>query len=310
MSSPDIRLEEPIETSFDNLDDIALPDDKAIDVADVTPIMGDDEDTAQKPVPSAEEISEPEYDEEALEEIEEGLEEVQFYLGQRIVGEAQGILEDLRSNYPNHPQILEAVATMERIEESEKAPRADTAETPAEDAGLSVDSLDFNTDDLDTALPAEDAPGQAGKSEKSRKVALQEQISEGDFATHYDLGIAYKDMGLFDNAIEEFKIASGDPKKIAPSKMMIGMCYVNLNQMDDAIAIYKQGLSIDTLDQQQKLGLLYELGVTYQSMEKKNEALDCFNKIVGYDPKFADVKSRIATLTSGKSEPSKQSLFS
>jgi tetratricopeptide (TPR) repeat protein len=175
---------------------------------------------------------------------------------------------------------------MERIEESEKAPRADTA------------------------LPAEDAPVQAGQSEKSRKVALQEQISEGDFATHYDLGIAYKDMGLFDNAIEEFKIASGDPKKIAPSKMMIGMCYVNLNQMDDAIAIYKQGLSIDTLDQQQKLGLLYELGVTYQSMEKKNEALDCFNKIVGYDPKFADVKSRIATLTSGKSEPSKQSLFS
>jgi hypothetical protein len=45
-------------------------------------------------------------------------------------------------------------------------------------------------------------------------------------------------------------------------------------------------------------------------MDKKTEALDCFNKVIDYDPKFADVNSRIDALKSGKSESSKQSLFS
>ena len=45
-------------------------------------------------------------------------------------------------------------------------------------------------------------------------------------------------------------------------------------------------------------------------MEKKAEALASFEKIIGYEPDFADVPSRIEAIKSGKSEPSKQPLFS
>ena len=47
-----------------------------------------------------------------------------------------------------------------------------------------------------------------------------------------------------------------------------------------------------------------------ETMEQKTEALESFEKILGYDPDFADVKSRVEAIKSGKSEPSKQPLFS
>jgi tetratricopeptide (TPR) repeat protein len=312
MSSSDIRPEELGEPTFDDLDDLAPSiDGEALDIADVASIMPDDDGKVQDAAAAASlsDLSEPDYDEEALEEIEEGLEEVQFYLDQGIVGEALAIAEELNSSYPNHPEILEILAAFQKRAESDKATGGGADEAPAEDIGPTVDDLNLNDDDLDSALP-EVAPAQTGQGEKSQKVALQEKISDGDFSTHYDLGIAYKDMGLFDNAIEEFNIASGDREKIALAKMMIGMCYVNLNRMDDAVAIYKEGLTVQNLERQQELGLLYELGVTYQTTEKKTEALDCFTKIIDFDPKFADVESRIEALKSGKSDTSKQSLFS
>ncbi len=311
-SSSDIRPEELGEPTVDDLHDLEPSfDDKTLDIADVASIMPDDDDKVQDTAAAASlsDLSAPDYDEEALEEIEEGLEEVQFYLGQGIVSEALAIVEELNSNYPNYPKILETLVTLQKRAESDKAAGGGADEPQAKDIGLAINDLNLNDDDLDSALP-EVAPAQTGQGEKSQKVALQEKISDGDFSTHYDLGIAYKDMGLFDNAIEEFNVASGDREKIALAKMMIGMCYVNLNRMDDAVAIYQEGLSVETLDRQQELGLLYELGVTYQMMEKKTEALDCFNKIIDFDPKFADVMSRIEALKSGKSESSKQSLFS
>jgi pilus assembly protein FimV len=312
MSPSDIKPDEPGASSFDELDNLepAISDD-SLDIADVSSIMPDHDDQVQDTA-AASSLSkppEPEYDEEALEEIEEGLDEVQFYLDQGIVGEAQGILNDLVSSFPNHPQIIEVAAKLKTLAESAAAGKAVTTAAPIDEADISIDDLNLSDDELDSALP-EDAPAQTGQGEKSPKVALQEKISDGDFSTHYDLGIAYKDMGLFDNAIDEFNIASGDPEKIALAKMMIGMCYVNLNRMDDAVAIYQEGLAVKNLDRQQELGLLYELGVTYQTMDKKTEALDCFNKVIDYDPKFADVNSRIDALKSGKSESSKQSLFS
>jgi tetratricopeptide (TPR) repeat protein len=312
MSSSDIKPEEAGASSFDELDDLEPAiSDESLDIADVSSIMPDDDDQVQdtEAASSLSKVSEPEYDEEALEEIEEGLDEVQFYLDLDIVGEAQGILDELVSSFPNHPQIVEVAAKLKTLAESDAVGEAVTTAAPIDEADILIDDLNLGDDELDSALP-ENAPAQTGRGEKSQKVALQEKISDGDFSTHYDLGIAYKDMGLFDNAIDEFNIASGDPQKIALAKMMIGMCYVNLNRMDDAVAIYTEGLAVENLERQQELGLLYELGVTYQTMDKKTEALDCFNKVIDYDPKFADVNSRIDALKSGKSESSKQSLFS
>jgi pilus assembly protein FimV len=198
-------------------------------------------------------------------DIQDDLDEMAFFMEQGLVGEATQILDDLAAKYPDDPRVADAKRMIEQYDESEDA------DQEGEDASDGVVSR-YQMDE-------------------------QEEISEDDFSTHYDLGIAYKDMGLFDDAIQEFKIASGDPERTASAKMMIGMCYNCLERNEDAVEVFKEGLACQKLEQKHELGLLYELGVTFQMMGKRKSALACFKKISKIDPEFTDVPARIKALT-------------
>jgi len=42
---------------------------------------------------------------------------------------------------------------------------------------------------------------------------LNKEVGEDDYETHYDLGIAYREMGMIDDAIEEFRYSGNDTEK-------------------------------------------------------------------------------------------------
>ncbi|MFC1598672.1 hypothetical protein ACFL2U_01515 [Patescibacteria group bacterium] len=64
-----------------------------------------------------------------------------------------------------------------------------------------------------------------------------EYIAEHDAATHYDLGIAYKEMGLYDEAIQEFLYAARDQKRKPDSLLMIGYCLTDVKAFSKGIEI-------------------------------------------------------------------------
>ena len=78
-----------------------------------------------------------------------------------------------------------------------------------------------------------DAGADTGSSDKysldglfsAFKKGLDQQVESGDTETHFNLGIAYKEMGLYDDAIGEFEQASHDPQRIADSLTLQAMCY-------------------------------------------------------------------------------------
>ncbi len=215
--------------------------------------------------------------------IDDDLEEIEFFISQELYEEARGLLDELMESHPTDPRLKNL------NDQLLKATRGQAeAETDDDDDGPIVEVAEDTTID---------------GSVQFKNVGLQERISPSDAATNWDLGLAYKEMGLFEDAIHAFGIAARDPARAGSAKTMIGVCLASLNKMDEAVNVFEEGLTEEIADPQQKMGLLYELGKTYQQMNRPSEALRCFQKIFKIDKGFADIRSRIASLAGGKKRP-------
>ncbi len=129
------------------------------------------------------------------------------------------------------------------------------------------------------------------------KKGVAEQVSADDSATHYDLGIAYKEMGLLDDAISEFRTSlSGAASNKADCHLMIGLCYQEKGQQEQAIETYKKGLEIPGISGKEAVVFYYETGASYLSMGEKGLARAQFEKAQSMDPGFRDVQEKVAEL--------------
>ncbi|MDD5306084.1 MAG: tetratricopeptide repeat protein [Deltaproteobacteria bacterium] len=215
-----------------------------------------------------------------LPDIQSELDEIEFFLSERLYDEARTAIDDLSAKHPTDPRVMAAVVRLEELESAPKTTAPQPAESPVEP---SPEEPEGSSADIET-LPSK------------IKVNIDKQVAASDYSTHYDLGIAYKEMGLYEDAIREFESAAADPSRAALCKQMIGICYVGLERFGEAIDTLKAGLAIKGARRQEHMGLLYELGRTYELMGRTDEALVCFAKIQGREPGFADVASRIAAL--------------
>jgi pilus assembly protein FimV len=108
---------------------------------------------------------------------------------------------------------------------------------------------------------------------------LSAQLSEEDFQTHYHLGIAFQEMGLFEKAIEEFKISLGNPSQEFNGYLMLGACYRGMGDYNEAIENLKKALKIKPLTNKQYEDVYYQLGMTYEASGQEKAALEAFNKV-------------------------------
>jgi tetratricopeptide (TPR) repeat protein len=127
---------------------------------------------------------------------------------------------------------------------------------------------------------------------------LSAQLKQDDYQTHYHLGIAFKEMGLQQKAIEEFKIAIADPNQEFYCYLMLGICYREMGNLNEAIENFKKGLKIKPLVTKQYEDIYYQLGQTFEEAGQPKDALEAFNKVLdlkgGKDP--AELESKIQAL--------------
>jgi tetratricopeptide (TPR) repeat protein len=222
-------------------------------------------------------------------DISEEVEEMEFFLEQGLVDEARAMFHTLSARYPDNPELLRLKPAMEGARRSaSEAPHISTA------APLAMS-------ELSSSLQLEDITEDHSSVEIDEvftqfKAGVEAQISKSDHTTHFDLGQAYKDMGLWDDAIGEFRIAAEDPTRKISSELMIGMCHVGAGRFEDAISIFDDALRVRGLQESEKLALLYEKGKVYELMGDGEKALDIYNEILNTDPGFADVVDRIDSL--------------
>lgn len=120
-----------------------------------------------------------------------------------------------------------------------------------------------------------------------------ESIGEGDFRSRYDLGVAYKGMGLYQEAIEEFEIASKDEELKLKAFEMIGSCFLERGKLEDAIRILNAGLKITNRPKKEYFGIHFLLGNCYEKQNKMKAAMKFYMEAFKIDKTVPDLAQKI-----------------
>jgi tetratricopeptide (TPR) repeat protein len=123
-----------------------------------------------------------------------------------------------------------------------------------------------------------------------------ESIGEGDFRSRYDLGVAYKGMGLFQEAIEEFEIASKDPELKLKAMEMIASCFLERGKVEDAIRVLSEALKVANRPRKEYFGIFFMLGNCYERQNKMREALQAYVNAGKIDRTVPDLRKKISKL--------------
>jgi tetratricopeptide (TPR) repeat protein len=123
------------------------------------------------------------------------------------------------------------------------------------------------------------------------KLGVQQELGDGDIEAHYDLGIAYKEMGLVDDAIGDPDRSAGLPASWPPTP---GTCAIDLDRGSDAIAHLEQALALPDIPTEQQAALRFDLGRAYEQQGDLRRARSAFQAVAAVDPEFGAVSERLA----------------
>ncbi len=185
---------------------------------------------------------------------------------------------------------------LERLDEVEQLAEVQGGYEASDPSYALADKI---AEEVENLNPHEGAP--AGQIDVETVLAQFRQgvgrtVSIEDCDTHYDLGIAYKEMVLLDDAIAEFKIATMNPARQCIGETMIGLCYMEKGDVASALEHFKQGLQGPQRSEREELGLYFEMGNAYESVGDLSEALYFFQKVDKRDPSFRNVRQRVVRL--------------
>ncbi|MCU0303405.1 MAG: hypothetical protein MUC56_05065 [Thermoanaerobaculales bacterium] len=245
------------------------------------------------------------------------LAQLDLFIDQELLEDARAILARLENDFPDNPDLAERRSKLIRRPAPARPvapaqprgpavvppPRGEVfAKKPAAEEYIDL-AKELEEELAEEEAMVEEATGR-GKGEalldevfREFQKGVAEQLSEEDSDTHFNLGIAYKEMGLLEEAIGEFMVASHDPEFFVEACTMIGVCTTELGRFDESAEWYQKALVAPNLSADARTALRYELASAYERTGKLALAFDLFEEIRARDPAYRDVGRRIATLT-------------
>jgi tetratricopeptide (TPR) repeat protein len=128
------------------------------------------------------------------------------------------------------------------------------------------------------------------------KKGISEQIGEDEADAHYDLAIAYREMGLFDDAVRELELVRRGGTRELESLSMIAACKLELGLPAEAIGLIGDALKLPEAIGEVVTSLRYDLGSAFEAAGQANAALAEFKQVVDADPGFRDAADRVSKL--------------
>jgi len=122
------------------------------------------------------------------------------------------------------------------------------------------------------------------------RTSINEQVKEDDYETHYDLAIAYMEMELFEDAVNELKKSATGAKKYE-SLYLLAECYKRMGLIDEAVNVHKL-IVVDYEEKEKLLNSLYEIGLLLEMKNDSVAANNYFEKVYRLDPNFRDIKDK------------------
>jgi len=162
---------------------------------------------------------------------------------------------------------------------------------PAEDL-----AIDFEDISLAPGTEAETVEEGVAELFADFKQGVSETLEKGDFQTRFDLGIAYREMELLEDAIAEFRYCLESSEWRLQSLQMIGLSSLDLGRAADAVSHFEQALSAPDLTDAQKSGLYFDFGRAQAELGDTDPAHDSFARVKAIDPDFFGLEEAIASL--------------
>ena len=126
--------------------------------------------------------------------------------------------------------------------------------------------------------------------------------SNGDYETHYNLGLAYKDMDLFEDALEEFQIAASLTSPTDGSGRylqccnLLGHCFMQTGVPEVAVKWLTKGLNVPNISDEERVALTYERGAAHEQAGDLDHALENFTEVYGVNVSYRNVSERLKML--------------
>jgi tetratricopeptide (TPR) repeat protein len=124
----------------------------------------------------------------------------------------------------------------------------------------------------------------------------------GDYETHYNLGLAYKEMDLFEEALEEFQVAAGlvGPDDGTPRYLqccnLLGHCFMEKGVPQLAVKWFNKGFNTPSASEDERQALRYELAAAFEQVGDLDRAIDLFTEVYGINVSYRGVKERLREL--------------
>jgi tetratricopeptide (TPR) repeat protein len=144
--------------------------------------------------------------------------------------------------------------------------------------------------------------GDAGLADifKEFKKGVDKQLGKEDYDTRYNLGIAYKEMGLVDEAIAEFQLAAKDENRILECSSMLGICFMEKGMPKLAVKWFEKGLKAAGRSPEEYQGLRYDLAMAHEAAGEADTALELFSEVHGENAGFRDVAAKLRDLKAAR----------
>jgi len=194
--------------------------------------------------------------------------------------------------------IAEVAAPAEPVPE-EPAPAADGGDEGFVDLGAMILGGDAKKSTRFTVAyeePTGDEEADFAKMLAQFKDKVSENLDSSDVRAHYDLGTAYKEMGLLDEAIGSFQAALRASSEHLPTYELMGQTFIEMGQPEAAVKSLERAVEVATTVEDELVGIYYYLGRAYEELDNSESAVEYYDRVFSLDINFADVTERLREL--------------
>ena len=218
-------------------------------------------------------------------EFTEKLAEAAFYTGQGLYDEAENIYNEFLAHFPEDSNARAKLAELAAL-------RSEPDNLLNASGGLTV-SGNADGDVTKITVPAD---GDLEKLFADFKKGVEKELDPADTDSHYNLGIAYKEMGLLDDAIRELKSVRDNPAIGPRASSVLAACHVEKGEFKEAIEALRGAVEKTDPADETHWGLKYDLAAACERNSLLDEALRLYTEIHRWNPAFRDASARIEAL--------------
>jgi len=211
---------------------------------------------------------------------------------------ANAVYQQVLALSPGHPGATAGIQELQGT-----APSEDRSPVASSEEYVDLGSLILGDDAEKTTrwkvaadTPSGDEEADFAKMLGQFKDKVSEHVAADDVTAHHDLGTAYMEMGLFDEAIGEFQMALRASPTHLPTHEVMGRCWMEMGKPDMAVRALERALRVPWEVEDELIGIYYLMGRAQEERGKRDDAVEFYEKVFSLDINFEDVTERLRAL--------------